>query len=215
MKQKEICRIIGMTRLSSREKFKNSLKYIHRVRGEICESFTATDGRCISMLCRPLPGDAKKESQYFESALLDGRGHMAKRQDLRFPDVREVYPDSGEEAVFFISVSWLLDRLKKAKRKEDFLFLETGGLFYADAHNEAIFLNPLLVRTMAMQMKYLKGYGFGDNVTMSIWPKKNERNTPVLFNALCVEYGMSYDFLLMPVSIHHASGYLGANVKIN
>lgn len=215
MNQKEICRIIGMTRLSSREKFRNSLKYIHRVRGELCESFTATDGRCISMLCRPLPADAKKESQYFESALLDGRGNMAKRQDLPFPDVREVYPDPGDEVVSFVSVSWLLDRLKNAKRKEDFLFLETGGIFYAEAHNEVICLNPLLVRAMAMQMKYLKGYGFEDKITMSIWPKRNERYNPVLFNAFCVEYGMRYDFLLQPVAIYHASGYLGANVKLN
>lgn len=215
MKQKEICRIIGMTRALYYEKYRAVLKLIERQRGGSCESFTATDGRCLSRLCRPIPENQKNDALLFERALLDARGALSKRQDLTFPNCQAVFPDPGGEDVSVVSVNWVLSRLKGAIRSEDFLVLETGGLFYAEAHNDVTILNPYYVRIMANQIRELQRYGFGDKVTISVYPKEKKQNPPVLFSASSEDEKILYEFLMMSVELPRQAGYLGANVKIN
>lgn len=215
MNQKDICRIIGMSRALYYEKHRAALKLVERKRGVSSESFTATDGRCLSRLFRPIPKNEKNHSILFERALFDARGALAKRQDLVFPNCQAVFPDSGGEDVSVVSIDWVLSRLKGAKRGEDFLFLETGGMFYAEAHNDVVILNPYYVRIMANQIRELQRYGFGDKVTISVWPKEKKQNPPVLFSASDEDGIILYEFLMMPVELPRRAGYLGANVKIN
>lgn len=215
MNQKEICRIIGMSRALYYEKHRAALKLVERKRGVSCESFTATDGRCLSRLCRPIQENEKNHEILFERALFDARGALAKRQDLTFPNCQAVFPYSDGEDVSVVSVDWVLSRLKGAVRSEDFLVLETGGFFYAEAHNDVTILNPYYVRIMANQIRALQRYGFGDKVTISVWPKEKNQNPPVLFSASSEDEKILYEFLMMPAELPRQAGYLGANVKIN
>lgn len=215
MNQKDICRIIGMTRIQGRDEWRKVLKYIQRKRGIKYESFTATDGRALAQFCRPIPKIQVADCPEYESALLDARGKLAKDQEQIFPNTAAVFPKESGDEVFTVSVNWILERLKNAVRKNDFLYLETGGLFYVNAHNDATLLNPLHVRTMAQQVRALQGWGFGDNVCVSVWPKTEGNNPPILFTASNDEQEMTFDFLMMRVEPPRQAGYLGANVKIN
>lgn len=215
MNQKEICRIIGMARAPRHDRWRKVLTYINRKRGLKYETFTATDGRALARFFRSIPEKEKSDCLVYESALLDARGKLAKDQEQRFPNTDDVFPREEGDAVFTVSISWILERLKNAVCKNDFLHLETGGLFYVDAHNDATLLNPRYVRTMAQQVRALQGYGFGDNVCVSVWPKTKGNNPPVLFTASNDEQEMTFDFLMMPAVQPREAGYLGANVKIN
>lgn len=194
MNQKEICRIIGMARIQGRYEWRKVLKYIHRKRGHEYESFTATNGCALARFCRPIPKGQVSDCLSCESVLFDARGKWAKDQEQTFPETDAVFPRESGEEVFIVSVNWILERLKNAVRKNDFLYLETGGLFYVNAHNDATLLNPLYVRTMAQQVRALQGYGFGDNVCVSVWPKTKGNNPPVLFTASNDEQETTFDF---------------------
>lgn len=214
MNQKEICRIIGMTRAKNPE-WREVLKFINRKRGAKYESFTATDGRCLSRLVREIPPPEANDALLYESALLDGRGSLAKRQDLPFPRAEAVFPESGGEETSVVSVSWLLRRLRNARLLHDVLLLETGGVFYAEAHHEAFLLNPRYVKIMATQVQALQRYGFSDKVSISVWKKNEKGYPPVLFSAASEEKKMSYSFLVTPMEYFKIFGHAGADVKIN
>lgn len=215
MNQKEICRIIGMSRAHRCNKWIKVLTYINRKRGLKYETFTATDGRALARFSRPIPKNEKSDCLVYESALLDARGNLTKDQEQTFPRADDVFPREEGEEVFTVSISWILERLKNAVRKNDFLYLETGGLFYVEAHNAATMLNPRYVRTMAQQVRALQRYGFGDKVCVSVWPKTKSNNPPVLFTASNDAQEMTFVFLMMPAVQPREAGYLGANVKIN
>lgn len=210
MKTQTICRIVGRTRLEDR----SNLGYIYRERLDGVETYSATDGRALTQIIRPIPKAARNNCLLFERVFFTRNGTPAKRQDRIFPKVKEVYP-KGEAAVFELSASELVRNLN-SHRKRTGISIYKEIWFLADVFNRRALLSSNHIYIMASNVIKLRNYGFGDTVRMHLYPGLTEISQclfPVLFTA---EGGDSfYRFLVQPLSFESKCPALTQCIKLN